>query len=662
VFARIVERAPQTRCYKCGNPDTVCVCHHCGQAMCDQHKPATKNAAGKLLSSEFANLGLREHPAGEAAIHCERCAHVTKTPQAGLIVVGAFIFLAGALTAILLQVSYGWIAALAGMVLAVAGYLNYSSKVREVAKTRQPAPLFPRFDAFRVQEDLEGHMTLDDDGRYQLTAAPATGVLTVEGSFGKPERDRLQLYRKKYKLTKDVDIDFHAGFAVLRGGAGIRPCDSIQQRGTECGTVIPLTGPVSSVPILAGTAGPNYGEWQVTRQYELLETLETVTMPLRLVPSLPPESAQRALELEVQWTNPGPQDNCLTLERIAALELRVPVSWGEVENLSESAVIGVATDASSGAAVRAITWRRLPVRRREKELGRRVLFIRFENIIDLSSVVRGRVEVLFRGGLSGVKGIDLLYPLGDPSTTAEQVDIDTVVSADFELSLTSLRYQDVRVVPDAKREEDRERHEAKTFEGVIPDDATVMTLTNAMGEEGFYVKRVYENPPRSGERANVVNRYWDIAGRRYLGVYPIDFHLVLTGEELHGGGIRAEAGTTKTALTVQGAFANSDMQARIENVWEQLTDLIDGTLGSLPRRVPAPGTPMGVVQTPVPVVPIEPPAKTVLPSAQPDRVTALRNRLDQLLDALLSGRLSEATYLELKAATERELAAAQPAS
>jgi hypothetical protein len=361
MFARVVERAPQTRCYKCGNPNTVCVCHHCGQAMCDQHKPATKDAAGKLLSSEFANLGLHGHPAGEGAIHCERCMHITKTPQAGLIVVGALIVLVGALVAILRQVTYGWIVVLAGVVLAVVGYLSYSRRVREGMKTRPPAPLFPRFDALRVQEELRGHMALDDDGRYQITTAPATGVLAIAASFGKLERDRLHIYYKKYKLADGDDTDFHAGFAVLRGGGGIWPCDPAQNRATDCGTVIPLTGPISNVPTLSGTAGYSSGEWQVTRQYALIETLETAILPIRLVPSLLPESAQRTLDIEVQWTNPGLRDSQLALERIASLVLRVPVGWGEVENISESAVIGVAADAASGTAVRTITWRRLSI-------------------------------------------------------------------------------------------------------------------------------------------------------------------------------------------------------------------------------------------------------------------------------------------------------------
>ena len=64
------------------------------------------------------------------------------------------------------------------------------------------------------------------------------------------------------------------------------------------------------------------------------------------------------------------------------------------------------------------------------------------------------------------------------------------------------------------------------------------------------LKRVIENPPQTGKRADVVNRYWDIAGRRYNRVYPCEFHLILTGEEVHDGQL-VLTGTTTTALSTR---------------------------------------------------------------------------------------------------------------
>src|SRR6201999_2687355 len=102
-------------------------------------------------------------------------------------------------------------------------------------------------------------------------------------------------------------------------------------------------------------------------------------------------------------------------------------------------------------------------------------------------------------------------------------------------------------------------------------DETVIALPNAMSRENYYVKRVIENPPRSGGRANRVQRYWDIAGRSYQGIYPVNFHVILIGEEDHRGDIRPEAGSTKVRIVVSGAYTDGDddRYAHIETVWNQ---------------------------------------------------------------------------------------------
>ena len=59
----------------------------------------------------------------------------------------------------------------------------------------------------------------------------------------------------------------------------------------------------------------------------------------------------------------------------------------------------------------------------------------------------------------------------------------------------------MRVEPDRAAEDSNRDSYADDF-AVIPDDEAVIALTNAMSEEGYYVKHVIENPPRSGKRAN----------------------------------------------------------------------------------------------------------------------------------------------------------------
>jgi hypothetical protein len=134
-----------------------------------------------------------------------------------------------------------------------------------------------------------------------------------------------------------------------------------------------------------------------------------------------------------------------------------------------------------------------------------------------------------------------------------------------------------------------------------------------------------------------MQRYWDIAGRRYEGVYPIEFHMVLTGEEIHRGGIRAVAGTTKVQIVVHGAYTDDQMKNRVDQEWKGLRALTRETLEGLERQGQA-GT-WG-----------DAPGDT--DPSQPE--SRLLKRLGQLDEALLEGRISPEQYEEMKARAGQE--------
>jgi hypothetical protein len=634
----IIARAPRIRCYACGSIEVEAVCHHCERAMCRAHKLAAVDAAGKPTSVEFMGLGLKEAPCGEVPIHCKDCNHRLRAPTLLPIVWGGVI----ALAAILLPTSTGTrlFGVLFGGVLAGGGWFIWRKRAQRLVHSRPPLPFLPRFNAISIRESVRGRIDLDSSGGYNASVLSAGGRLTIASNFGKPERDQLQQYRKRFRLLDDDDVQFHAGFAVLRGSAGIRYRDVSGEAGS---LVVPLTGRVGEHPYFTGDSRVS-GEWRRTREYHLLESTQCDPLPLRLVPSLIQEAAQRALDIEIQWPEVGSSEKGLTMHRIGLFDLRVPVAWGRVEHVTDSAVVGIAADAEGSGAVRTIAWRGLPVAANENRAHRRTFTVRFEEKIDLDDFIEGQLDVTLKGTLSQLKGIDLFYALGGKRESEETVEVTTRIVIDFRLSLAGLRYQEVRVVPDPKKDVDKQ--EIVTFDGVIPDYATVIALTNAMSED-FYVKRVIENPPRTGEKANVLNRYWDIAGRYYLGVYPIDYHLILSGEAVYGGGVRAQSGTTKVTLTVQGSYANADMEAQIENVWDRLCHLVQNTLGQLTRPKPSPGWNGAAPPPPFPDVPVD--------EGLDVRRSALRKRLDQMFDAFAAGRLTEEHFLKLKSEIEAEL-------
>jgi hypothetical protein len=569
----LTARAPQARCYRCGSLRIDNVCHHCRRPICADHTPQLVDRRGRPLSAEFTGLELAGTRCGEAAVHCPRCQHVGRRPLRWLIAVG--MLLVGAGLVILLQRQSVWLGlptVALGIGVAAAGIRGRER--RETAKRVRPTlPLLPRFDPVSVSETLQAHIRLRPDGSYRTTAEPATGRLTIAATFAKPDRERVQQYRRKFNLGERREVAFHLGFALLQGPAALAFEGDLDPHD---GAVLPLTGQVRTQPFLNGTSQHFSGEWRRDLRYRVSEAAVGERLLISLTPSLVQASGRRVLDLDLQWDEldaddgaPGP-----TIDRVESLELRVPLAWGPVRQVSGNAAVG--TSAADGEpASRSITWLPGPVTRDERQQRRRTFEVQFDNQIDLNADIRGRVEVSFKGALSGLVGVDLYYPLGGLLSDNHAI-VRTHVVADFKLSLAGVRYQDVRFVPDSERPSD-------VFEGVIPDHTTIVALTDAISEQGYYVKRVLENPPRTGSHANLVNRCWDIAGRIYRGVYPVDFHLVVTGEEVYDGGIRAQAGTTETTLTVQGAFATSEMEGWVEATWEQLHFLISETLEQRPR-------------------------------------------------------------------------------
>ena len=89
---------------------------------------------------------------------------------------------------------------------------------------------------------------------------------------------------------------------------------------------------------------------------------------------------------------------------------------------------------------------------------------------------------------------------------------------------------------------------------------TIRSLLMKLGEFGdahidkqfTSLKRVVQDPPRISDQDARRNRwYWNIRGRRYKDSLPIDFHIVVTGEDTSSSASHRE-GFTEVEIAVQG--------------------------------------------------------------------------------------------------------------
>jgi hypothetical protein len=576
--AKLEPHAPQARCAACGSPKIVSVCHHCGCPACKDDSNATVDLSGRPLSYEFAQLGVVQ----KGPHHCDKCSHLVKGRVWTLVLVGSTVALIGVVIAIG-NIIPGLILIVLGSAFAIGMQFADRRRVAAALGARPPLPVIAKIESVHITETVHGSLGLDWEGVYRTAVDPLEGEIEISMTLGRPDRDRLRRYIKKYRLADKGNIEFSAGFAAMRGQASLeyvsQDLDLIDFSAER--TVIPIRGMISALPYFNSAYSRSAAPWKLRVCYHLHGDRRVESIPVWLTPTLVPESDQRTLALDLQWTDGGMEDAPLAIDRVETLKLMVPLPWGPVEAVERGrALIGKEElPENKNEVMRTISWTQIVLSEEEKASKRLTLRIRFENQIELADTLRGELSVTFRNTLSGLEGVDIYHPLGERRRNSHKREVKTKVSAAFTLSLFGIRYQDLRVVPD--RKQDIQRSDTDDFPGVIPDHETVIALTNAISDQGYYVKRVIENPPRSGARASVMNRYWDIAGRRYDGVYPVDFHVVLTGEELHKGDVRASTGNTRTRITVQGAYVSSSMEQRIVAEWEKLHGLAVETLREL---------------------------------------------------------------------------------
>ncbi len=644
----IEEHAPRVRCYRCGSPDIFSLCHHCAKPMCKEHSPAAFDTTGKPVSREFGDLELTHHQQG--VYHCDEHAHVVKGRLTSLIWVGAGLAVVGVIVAFLSLVP-GLVLLLAAG--ATAGLAYRADKIREEAAraSRPPLPLIPQLDSVSVVETLRGEVRLGDDG-YTSTAGLVSGQIDLGMTLAKAGRDRLARYRDKYRLADGEPVEFSAGFGVIQGEVGLTFPAGHEEIILPGGTCLSFRGNPDGHPLFGSVPGRPEGEWRFGLRYDLMAARAPESIPLWIVPSMVPASDQRTLEIDLHWELLGEQGREFGLERFDLIELRVPPEWGDVESTSPGDAL---TSRPRHGEPRSIQWKQLPPRGDKDETHRmsRTLTVRFEHQIMDRPSLKGSLRATFSGTLSGLTGIGFYLPGGGQVKPPPEIKSKTEVSVDFSISLGSVRYQDDRFVPDQGNVDDVRRSEVDEFQGVLPDYRTVVELTNAISREGYYVKRVIENPPSGGRRAGVVNRVWDIAGRWYEGVFPIDFHMTLTGEEEYQGSIRANAGNTVARISVQGTYANPKMKGQIEGKWDELHRIVKKMLQDR-----APDVPEVTVSHP----PDEPEQAASRPDdgakqdrARQARAAALRQQRDDATNAVIKGLLSEGLYRDVIAGIDAEL-------
>jgi hypothetical protein len=591
----VVDRAPEVRCYRCGSTDIRSVCHHCSRPMCARHgsvpvrerapgspggadgtgavsepgaygdeEPAdpegtegTEGTEARPASREFA--GLKLLPIREAVHHCQDHYHTVGRLGAGI--------------------------------TAASGVLR---RRQTPASELPPLPVFPDVNTVSVVERLTGEVRLTDAG-YVSTPRQIGGEIVIGMTHAQARwQETMGRYRKRHQLPEGYPVRFAAGFALLRGKAGLA-FDAGQEAILPDGLGLVFRGDVHGHDLFDAKRGRPQGEWELTARYGLQPARVPRDIPLWIVPSLGATSDKRVLMIDLYWNMPEVDGNRAELNQFELIEFRVPHQWG---NLQDARPSGAASSAPVPGQPRIVRWRqhRPAAGDRPSRSGRAAaprsmtLKMEFERPIMDQPRLSGALRATFNRTLSGVTGMSFYLPGGGP---VKHLDVRprTEISVGFDISLSTLRYQERRAVPDDSKAagEDRLRPRSDEFSGVMPDYRTVIELTNAISADGYYVKTVVEDHPNRDPRDRTFKRGWDITGRWYEGVFPINFIISLRGTEPEDGVAGPALGRTVAEVSVDGTFPNAEMKKKIEDKWDGLHARVTELLAARAVRIGDPG-------------------------------------------------------------------------
>lgn len=577
----------EASCYVCGIREVLAICHHCRRGMCSQHVseityPFLDKYFRQVSNPEFTGLGLEEWNQPVVGVHCQFCEHVIRSNE--LLYAGMLCLSVGLLTFTLIaSISVGFSAEVFLSFLIFAGLSGIGAmgflharhrRLTAVRNQRPPVPVFGRTLNIRATEGLRGTVRLNAQGHYEVLSDPPAGRLDCFLQLSLSDKLTVQRYCTKYGFSISDGLSFNAGILLALSKEMIRFDEELQQENVRA-----LTGTLKDIPFLHGLELVHSEPWHLRQNYVFaLNEAETTGLPVQIVPTLISEDREWALELTVQ-VNPKIDTSSLVGPNVEQLWLDVPSDLGPLQSKNPAADVEV-DEKSVAEDVYRVVWRGVELEQMPNGIHSRSFYVRFENssVQRPNMIISGQLHLRFVGTLTKLERVVWFSPLGHSTQVdLDEVDASTDVRIHFNFDLSGLKLREpvidrISVGPAP----------------IIPEGRLITILVNRLSVNDIYVQRVIENPPRTNRvNANIMNRLWVIAGRRYVKAYPIDFRIVALGQEYYDASDHPCEGTTRFEITTQAVVTDGSTARReirlLQNDIRAVIDQIiaDGRAGIL---------------------------------------------------------------------------------
>ncbi|MEZ4864806.1 MAG: hypothetical protein R3C14_26070 [Caldilineaceae bacterium] len=551
----IIPQSPQPHCYICHSRIIDKVCHHCGRAICKDHK-----SEFVIRNPEFSRFSLNATPFRiKDVVHCHDCAKEIYHKR---------LF---------------W--------RRLSRLFPFRWKQQYSEEYQPTLPTVPNISKILIKEEMEAHVSLNESGKYveSIKSLQPIGDIELILQFNDTDRERIKSYYRKYK-PKSNDLLFHAGFVIANETSNLHFTQSatanrlqIDPLDKHAKYTFEMFGKLNEQGFLSGNSTEKLAnQLHYILPYKISRSdKKEIPFPIQLVPVLVKDDA---VALEIQ-SRPG-IGSLIQVEsaRIDQLTVSAPAYASKINfvhppaRISNSTLTATWVMLSANDRVRQSTSEFTTEDPSQDWHCYRSHYMRFQNnirlydrktLMDMKLV--GQLIMTLKGTLSGLQTVMLFYSWGKKLSDEEiqsKVRLETKLKLDFEIDLSGLR------CPKPYPEYSDTDH-SKIYSNVVLDHRVISRVIRNLNSINAYVKRVVENPAHTDKtNAHITNYFWDITGRHYKGIYPVDFHLVLTGKFNQDQDGRNSA---TADLYVQAFVTDKKMQKIVDDSKEELQEVIDET-------------------------------------------------------------------------------------
>lgn len=571
---------PKKRCAESRSQDVESTCHHCGTPLSASHSITELKDKRRHKAYEYKELFLSQLDGGKIPAHCQSCLHYVEDPYWFLPPQALSVF--GMITGIALVVLSSfkiiplW-GIIIGIVVSLASMFSFlfkrkSPKIirKQIEEQRSSFPVLGQTKV-SISEKIQGSLKLTKSGTYILEPAALFGHFKYSLFMTDHHREQMQKYLQHFDLSAENSVECNGGVLFLNSDSVIQPINYETPLPGHGLQKIKIQTPLHNLIYLIDHTSRE-DSWDVEFKYSMNNIsdaqMTTSKLPLYIIPKMINDGNQPTLALEIHINRNSPEHDTTKIKHIESLSIDLPANFGDIRYAKPNAsILQPTSDNNIEKDALSIVWKNIKLNSEQTQKGYTTVYLGLMDEIPEATSIQGKLLALYDGSISGVKDFTYYNALGS-ETAPNSFDKTTEVGLQFELDLESLKNIENVIFNDTFN-----------YLHVIPNSHVTTDIVKKISDAGFYIKNMIETPTTpSVKRQHCIKLNWDIEGRYYLGILPIDFQIMLAGESPYSAQPDGFTGSTIVNISISAEVNSESLKQQVKDSLNDLRKLLETTL------------------------------------------------------------------------------------